>query len=406
MLYLTLAWRNLWRNRRRTGITITSVLVAVLLSTLMQSMQYGSYERMIHNLTGFFMGSMQVQQASYWEEQTVDNSLEASDSLQQAIRKLDNIYAVAPRLQAYALAAGEQKSRAALVLGVDPEEEKKLMQPHNKLKQGAYFSSTDEAAVLIGVGLADYLDIAIGDSLVLLGGGYHGSSAAGKYLVKGLVSYGLPEINNNTIFLPLGSMQLFLGAPERLTAYALTVDKNNRLDQTEQALEKNLPASLQVLSWQEMMPELVQTIEADAAGNIIILAVLYMVVGFGILGTVLMMTAERRYEFGVLLSIGMQRGRLAIIVLLELLMIALIGVVAGIILSIPVVLYFHYNPLQMTGQAAKAIEDMGWEPVIPFSTDPDLFLAQALTILVLTLLVGLYPLVHIFRINPVQSMRD
>lgn len=406
MLYLKIAWRNLWRNRRRTFITITSVFVAVLLSILMQSMQYGSYERMIHNVSGFFMGSLQVQQKAYWEEQTVDNSLEASDALQQQMASLANVAVVAPRLQTYALAAGQSKTRASLVMGIDPEREKELMQPQNKLVAGQYFNAPDEQAVLIGKGLANYLGLQLGDSLVLLGGGYHGSSAAGKYLIKGIVSYGLPELNNTTVFLPLQSMQTFLMSPERLTAYAITVDNINRLDQTEQQLKEALPADMRVMSWGEMMPELVQTIEADSASNVIMLGVLYMVVGFGILGTVLMMTAERKYEFGVLLSIGMQRGRLAFTVLLELILIALIGVLLGVLLAVPVVLHFHYNPLELSGQAAKAIEEMGWEAVIPFSTDPSLFTDQALIILVLTLLVALYPVLHIFRINPVQSMRD
>lgn len=406
MLYLTLAWRNLWRNRRRTLITITSVFIAVLLSILMQSMQHGSYERMIHNVSGFFMGYIQVQQKDYWEEQTVDNSLSASDSLRQLIRSVENVETVAPRLQAFALAAGEDKTRAAMVMGIDPEAEQGLMQPNNKLIEGSYFASTNEPSILIGKGLAKYLELSVGDSLVLLGGGYHGSSAAGKYLVKGVVSYGLPELNNNLVFLPIGSMQQFLMAPERLTAYALTIDKINKLEETHEQLSSSLPAELNVMTWQEMMPELIQTIEADSAGNVIVLAVLYMVVGFGILGTVLMMSAERKYEFGVLVSIGMQRGKLALTVFLELILIALIGVSTGALLAIPVVLYFHYNPMELTGEAAKAIEDMGFEAVIPFSTNPSLFTDQALTILILTLLVSLYPLIHIFRLDPVNSMRD
>ncbi|EMR01981.1 ABC transporter permease [Cesiribacter andamanensis] len=406
MLYPKIAWRNLWRNRRRTLITISSVVGAVLLAILMQSMQYGSYERMIHNVSGFFIGAMQVQQQDYWQEQTVDNSLPASEALQQQLAGLRNVAVVAPRLQTYALAAGREKSRAALVLGIDPEQEKGLMQPQNKLVAGSYFSGANEQAVLLGRGLAEYLGLQPGDSLVLLGGGYQGSSAAGKYLIKGLVSYGLPEINNNMLFLPLGSMQAFLAAPERLTAYAISVDKINRLPSTESEVREVLPAGLQVMSWSAMMPELVQAIEADAAGNIIMLAVLYMVVGFGILGTVLMMTAERRYEFGVLLSIGMPRATLALTVLLELLLIALIGVVIGALLAIPIVLYFHHNPLELSGAAAQAIEEMGWEAVVPFSTDPSLFLWQACIILALTLLLAFYPMLHIFRLNPVQSMRE
>jgi ABC-type lipoprotein release transport system permease subunit len=406
MLYPKIAWRNLWRNRRRTLITITSVVGAVLLAILMQSMQYGSYERMIHNVSGFFIGAMQVQQESYWQEQSVDNSLPASQHLQQQLAGIGNVAVVAPRLQAYALAAGQEKSRAALVLGVDPEQEKHLMQPQNKLVAGTYFSAPNEQAVLLGRGLADYLGLQPGDSVVLLGAGYQGSSAAGKYLIKGLVSYGLPEINNTTIFLPLGSMQAFLVAPERLTAYAISLENINRLPRTKGQIREVLPADLQVMSWSDMMPELVQTIEADAAGNIIMLSVLYMVVGFGILGTVLMMTAERKYEFGVLLSIGMPRAYLAFTVLLELILIALIGVLIGALLAIPIVLYFHHNPLELGGAAAQAIEEMGWEAVVPFSTDPSLFVWQVLIILILTLLVALYPVLHIFRLNPVQSMRD
>jgi len=134
--------------------------------------------------------------------------------------------------------------------------------------------------------------------------------------------------------------------------------------------------------------------------------VLYIVIAFGMFGTFLMMTAERKYEFGILLSIGMKRLKLQITVFMEILLMSLMGVIAGILISTITILYFYANPIQMGAQMQEAYEAYGIEAVMEFSTDPSIFYSQAWAIFVIALILSFYPLLVLFRLNPAKAMRE
>jgi ABC-type lipoprotein release transport system permease subunit len=170
-------------------------------------------------------------------------------------------------------------------------------------------------------------------------------------------------------------------------------------------LQSELPDGLVALDWPVLMPELVQAIQADRGSSYIILMILYMVVGFGILGTVVMMTAERKYELGVMLSIGTSRGLLMRMMILEMAFITLLGTLIGMVASLPILLYFHWNPLEFTGEMAEAILEYGMEPFIRFSLDPMIPLIQGAVILMLTALISLQPVIHMRKLDAVSSMR-
>lgn len=405
MFYLKLAWRNIWRNKRRTLITTFSIVLAVVLSSFTRSMQIGTYDQMIQNSAGMYTGYLQIHQNGYWDKPTLDNSFATSDSLMKKIASTEHVTQVVPRLQSYALAAGQKKSRAAMIVGFDPQAEHSLSDPEEHLFQGKYVTSDTARSVLITEGLASYLNLAVGDSLVLLGQGYHGISAAGVYPIQGIVKYGIPEMNRAMVFLPIGEAQYFFGAYGRLTAASITVDDPHAVNDVQNEIQSKLDGPFEVMTWRQLMPELVQAIEADSGSGMIILLVLYIVVGFGILGTILMMTAERQYELGVMLSIGTSRSRLGSMLLLELLLLALVGIILGFAGSVPLVWYFHLNPIHFTGDAAAAMRQYGMEPIIPFSTDPTIILGQALIILSITAAISFYPMWHAHKLNPIKAMR-
>lgn len=407
MLVIKLAWRNIWRNKRRTIITTLSIVVAVFLSAITRSTQEGQYDNMIENTVGTFTGYIQIQQKNYRDNPTLDNSLEATDSLFAIIRSQQSISSINPRIESYALAAVTEQSRPAMIMGIDVEAEKNLSRPQEKLVKGSYFESNSEQAAIIGRELLKRLDAQIGDSLVLIGQGYHGMNATGLYPIKGVVSFPNPEMNRSLVYLPLGTAQYFFSADDRLTSIALNLGDIRNMESTIQSLKQQLPSDeYQVLGWPEMMPELEQAIQVDRASGIIILLILYMVVGFGILGTVLMMIAERNYEFGVMLSVGTPRKTIAKILSLEVLIMSLMGAAIGILLSIPVAWYFNVNPIDLSGAMATAVEQYNMTPELKFSTSPDIFTAQAVIVFLITLLFSIIPILRAAKLNPIEAMKS
>ena len=405
-MYITLAWRNIWRNKRRSLITIGSITFAVLLACFMRSMQLGSYERMIDSAARFYTGYIQIHQNGYWKDKTLDNSFPDSQELKDHVAAVPGVEAVVPRLESFTLASFNQKTKGGLILGIDPEQEDALTRVKEKVTQGQYLEANDQA-VMVSEGLAGYLHIGIGDSLVLISQGYHGTNAVGIYPVKGIMKFPSPAQNNGTIYLPLKEAQWFFAAPDMLTSLSLVVEKATLVDEIVTNLTSTLDTTAyEVMGWQTLMPDLVQGIEIDNISGRIMVWILYSVIGFGMFGTFLMMTAERMYEFGVMMSIGMKRLTMQFTIFLEMAIMSAIGVIAGICITLPFLTYYAHNPIYFTGESAEAIEKFGVEPAYFFSLQPSIFYNQAWAIFIMAFILGLYPLFVIQKLKPVKAMRE
>ncbi|HEX5168082.1 MAG TPA: FtsX-like permease family protein [Cyclobacteriaceae bacterium] len=404
-MYLTLAWRNVWRNKRRSLITIISITFAIVLACFMRSMQLGSYARMIDNSVRFYTGHIQLHKKGYWEDRIIDNSMAYDSSLIRRLSGVEGVEILVPRLESFALASFQNKTKGILVLGVDPDKEDSLTSIHDKLVSGKYLAHDDEG-VLIAQGLADYLGIQAGDTLTLLSQGYHGANAAGLFPVRGIVKFPLPEQNNRTLYMSLTKAQWFYAAPDLITSISLLIDDPDKTHSLVQEIKTMTDReTIEVMGWRELSPDLVQGIELDNISGKVMLWILYMVIGFGMFGTYLMMTAERRYEFGVVVALGMRRLRLQALVFLEILLMTIIGVISGVLLSLPLLIYFYYHPIRYGEEAAKAIESFGVEAVYLFSLDVTIFTNQAYAIFFMALLLSAYPLWVIQKMKVVESMR-
>ncbi len=405
-MHIILAWRNIWRNKRRSFITIASITFAVLLASSMRSVQLGAYERMIKNAAGFYTGYIQVHKNGYWDEKIIDNSMPQDAELIKIIEATKGVQVAVPRVESFVLASFGTKTKGSLVMGIDPEKEDALTKIKSKLVAGEYLEINDKA-VLVAEGLAEYLKVGVGDSLVLIGQGYHGSNAAGIYPIKGIVKFPVPDQNNQTVYLPLKESQWLFDVAGRLTSIALVVEQVQQIDRIMAEISAQVSTEqLEIMGWRELMPDLVQGIEIDNLSGKVMLWILYAVIGFGMFGTFMMMTAERMYEFGVMMSVGMKRLIMQWIIVLEMGMMASIGVVLGICISLPFLIYYHNNPIMLTGEAAAAIENFGIEAGYFFSLQPSLFYNQAWAIFFMALILGFYPIYVIQKLKPVEAMRE
>ena len=401
----SLAWRNLWRNRRRTFITAASIMFAVLFASAMTSLQKGAWNHMVNNVVNFYYGFAQIQDEGYQEDQSLDLAFTWDPEKLDLSDHIDGLYSTVPRLESFALASHGEKSSGILLIGTDPERENELTGLSRRVVEGSYLSSGDKA-VLPANGLKEVLNIELGDTLVLISQGYQGSNAAGKYEVKGFVNFGSPELNKSMIFMPLPEAQWFYNTDDKITTATLHIKDETEVDRVVSNVQSNLPEEgFRVLDWKELIPELLQAKALDEAGGLVVILILYLIISFGIFGTILKMASEREYEFGVLISIGMRRGKLALLVWLEMIFIGIIGAIAGIMISIPIVAYFQYNPIRFTGDYAKAYEKFGVEPILPAQLDANILLMQASFVFLITSVLALYPYLKIKSLKPVQALR-
>tara|TARA_B100001093_G_C26518353_1_gene880643 strand:- start:139 stop:837 length:699 start_codon:yes stop_codon:yes gene_type:complete len=229
--------------------------------------------------------------------------------------------------------------------------------------------------------------------------------AVGAFPVGGILDMKNPNLNNVSVFMPLSTAQEFLSAKGMLSHLIISKAAYGDEDALSNSLKERLGENYEIMTWREMMPELEQIIQADSAGGLVMIFILYMIITFGIFGTVLMMTQERKYEFGVVVSIGMKKFKLMITMVYETIFLTSIGVLAGILCSRPIVLYYHNNPFRFPEEQVKMMENQGFEAIIPFMSTYDIPITHGLTIFFISLLICIYPIVTIYKLNPIKAMK-
>lgn len=399
-----LAWRNLWRNKSRTGITIASVFFAVLLSVMLTAIQRGAMQNLMKGVVSFYSSYIQVHKKGYFDEQTLDNVLDLNGGAMATIKAQKNVTLVSPRLESFALGSTGESTEGCMVVGILPSNEKNLIQLAKKVKSGTYMADTD-TGIMIAEGLANKLNLKVNDTLVLLGQGYEGVTAAAKYPVRTILSYGSPQLNSHLLYMPLWQAQQFLSADDKATSLVISVSDENLVNEIKSGLQKSLPSGYEVITWQQMIPDIVQLVKSKEASEFVVVLLLYMLVSFGIFATLLMMMNERKFEMGMLMGIGMKKGKLAQMILLETIFVSVVGCIAGLAASIPVAYFFKSHPLHFGGQLKQMYESLGFEATIPTSTDPSIFYNQFVTIIIISLLLGIYPVFRIFRMNALNAMK-
>ena len=403
-MLIKLAWRNIWRNKKRSLITITAILIAVFLAIMMRSMQLGMYDNMIQNVVGSYSGHVQIHNEGYWDEQTIDNTFTDNDSLNQSIENREDVSVVTKRIQSGCLSSFNDQSKFVFVTGIELEKEQRMTDWNKRLLEGELLKEENNA-INIGKGIAKYYSLKVGDTMVFIGQGYHGMQAVGAFPVGGILDMKNPNLNNVSVFMPLSTAQEFLSAKGMLSQLIISKASYGDEDALSNSLKERLGETYEVMTWREMMPELEQIIQADSAGGLVMIFILYMIITFGIFGTVLMMTQERKYEFGVVVSIGMKKFKLMITMVYETIFLTSIGVLAGILCSRPIVLYYHNNPFRFPEEQVKMIENQGFEAIIPFMSTYDIPITHGLTIFFISLLICIYPIITIYKLNPIKAMK-
>jgi len=403
-MILKLVWRNIWRNKRRTLITMASVTFAVILAVTMKSLQKGVFDHLVKNVVNFHSGYIQIHKNGYHDEQILDNSFDFSDTLIQSVRKNHNVTGAVSRIESFALASSESSTHGCLVVGTQPGNENAMTGLKSKVISGQYFNDEDNS-VLVAEGLSNKLNLSVNDTLVLLGQGYQGNNAAAKYPVKAIVRYGSPQLNESLVFIPLKAAQLFYSAEQKITTLAVNIASPELLDETAKDLKVATGKEFELLTWKEMMPEIESHIRSDENNFYIFIGMLYLLIAFGVFGTAIMMLAERKYEMGMLMAVGMKKINLALILMSETILISTLGTIAGFLISFPIVKYFELHPIRFGGKMAQAYKSFGFEALWPASTDISIFITQSIIVLCLALIIGLFPLFKVLRMDAVTAMK-
>ena len=401
-----LAWRNLWRQPRRTWLTAGAMVFSNVLLVFLISLQFGTYEMMIENTLKAFTGHLQVQAPGYKDEQKMRQSIPAVASLATDLRGSLDTGAVAARGFAFALASSADRSYGIQVVGVEPEFEPRVSSLPGLIDDGRYLDEGDAAEIVIGKVLADNLRIGVGDELTLIGSGLDGSFAAGIVNVVGIFDSGTADIDRGFAETPLVYFQDTFSMGDHGHSVVINAPGLPQVGDYTTRTVSLLPkeATLVVHDWNALVPGLRQAIEADLASAWFMYLVLIVLVAFSVLNTQLMSVLERTKEFGIVMSLGLTPGRLGRLVMLETALMGGLGLAIGAGLGALLVVWLSHQGFSYPGLEEMASRFNLPDRMYPQASIPAILLGPTI-VFIATLLAALYPALRLNWLNPVQAMR-
>jgi len=403
---LAIAWRNIWRNKRRSLLTLMAVAAACTLLIFMMAMQKGSYASMISNTVGAQSGHIQVQHVDYLEDGALESAVPCPGDIIAAVSNTAHVVAVAPRISAPVLASHGNHTFGALLLGVDPELEKGLSRIPHVVSTGRWLETDDREGVVLGHLLATNLSVGVGDEIVFLGQARDGSTAAARQTVRGIFEFGMDEMDRAVLVGHIGMVGETHAMEDAATAVAVLLDTDKKRGAAAAGMRAALAdeADLAVREWPELLPGVMQTIRMDWNTGLIMYAVLVLVVAFGVANTFLMAFLERIREYGVLLSLGMGPVRMGLMAYTESVLLTLAGLVVGTGVGSAWAYWLQVHGWEFTSEG-HLTSKYGVDPVIYGELSWEVVGWAVGIVFVMTVAMAVYPAVKASRLRPVEAMR-
>lgn len=406
-IILRLAWRNLWRHKRRTWLTASAIAFITVLMVFLITLQLGSYDLMVDSSLRIFTGQMQVQREGYLDKPQIRTIIPDALTLAQRLRQNPALSGVgiAVRAQSFALAASGTRSFGVQVVGTEPEFEARVSTIPGLIKAGRYLSGASAQEVVLGASLAKNLKVKVGDDLTLLGSALDGSVAATIVPVVGIFESGMRDLDRVLVEMPLRTFQDVFGMGQAAHAIALLAPDIEQLPLLQREVDRELPPAsrLVALDWERLIPGLKQLIQADWTTAWFTYIALIVVVTFSILNTFIMSVLERTREFGIMLALGATPLRIGTLVFIETALLALIGLLIGLGIGILIA-----ATLSKVGFTYPGLEELMGQYGLPGMIYPKLNATSILlgpaVILAFILLAALYPALRIRKLQPVEAI--
>jgi ABC-type lipoprotein release transport system permease subunit len=410
----TLAWRNIWRNRRRTLITLFSIAFGTLLAVLMTGIGDSSYAEMINHAARLGGGHVIVQHRDYLELPSLEKVVRAEPALLDAIAAEPEVRAVVPRIAGAAMLATSTNNVGAAIIGVDPtREDPTTLGLVESITQGQMFAGPDDEGIILGKILAENLELEIGKKVVYTVTDKTGEIANGLARVSGILETGALEVDAGTALLPIDALREVLGyEPNEATQLAIFVDDHRVSAKLAAGLGAKLEAQLGedavVLPWFTAQPDLAGFVEMKVTGSLIFQMIVTILIAAGIFNTLFVSVMERMRELGILAAIGFSSRQLFGLVVWESLWLGLCGILAGVLLTAWPYHYFStvgFDTSVMMGEGTAQVSGVSMSPILYVELYPIHALYIGLAIVFATLAAGLYPAYKAGRVSPVEAIR-
>jgi putative ABC transport system permease protein len=402
MILMKLSWRNIWRNKRRTLIILISIIVGVAGLLLTDAFSTGMIKQMLNNNIDGHYAHIQIYNDKYYDNKIIENNIEYSDNI-RSLLKNEKVEAYSERIEIFGLLTSAANSSGVNIIAVEPEKEKQVSNMHQTVIHGNYLSGNSNE-IFIGENLAEKLEVEVGDKLVAVCNAVDGSVINELFRVSGIFKSNSSEFNKSYVYIPLSDAQHMLEAVSAITNIAIKLKDVNQAEQFKNELNQNLNGGIVAKDYKELLPMLISMINMYFQFIIIYYLIIGFAVVLGIINTTLMSVFERIQEFGVLLSIGMARKSIFIMILLESAFVGIIGSLIGIALGAIILIPLMGSGIDLS-VFADSLSSFGVGNIIYPEIGTHTILYSLFTIPVSAVLGALYPAIKTLKLQPTDAMR-
>ncbi len=399
-----LGWRNIWRNKRRTFVILTAVVIGVWSMIFLGALMRGIADRMVENSISTLTGHIQIQSAGYRNDPVIENRIQEPGKILNALDVLPAETLWAPRLRANAVASNARHSGGLTMVGIDPAREAKVSFIGNAVTDGRYIEEDDPYGILVGRALLEKFETRVGNKLVLMSQGADGEIASRAFRIAGVFDAELESTEKSYVFVNIKAAQGMLKVDDDLSEIAILLDGYRDADAVADGLRKVVAdENTLVYTWKQLVPMVAAVLKMYDGFIFFWFVVVFVAMGFGLVNTILMAVFERVREFGLLRSIGMKPRLVIAEVLAESFYLLAIGTFAGNALGFATVFALSGEGIDLSAFAA-GMEFAGMSRVIvPVVYLKDVVVAD-LTVFILGLSISMYPAVKASRFSPVEAM--
>lgn len=403
-LYLKIAIRNLFRNKRRTLIAGTAIGIGLAALIFTDALIIGMEQNMVASATESFLGEGQIHLAGFRESFAVESTIANQKETIEQLKRESMVSHLTRRVMSFAMITSPSNLSSVNMVGIDPSSERYLSQIDEAITAGSYFAGDDKHDILIGSKLAEILEVKIGSRVVLTVAQAHsGDLSQEMFRVSGIYHFNVKEMDRAMVFVRLSQAQQMLGLGDGIHQIALRfADAGHGRDRSLPFWNRYSQHGNEAVSWTVLLPELEAAFELSHFMTWIVGLILFGVVALGIINTLFMSLHERMFEFGVLRAVGTRSSAMARLIIFEAGALAGLSIVLGTILgflatSITAKIGIDYTGIEFSGVTFREL----LYPVL----QPDQFVIYPLAVFLFTVVMGLYPALFAAKMSPAKAMR-
>lgn len=407
---MKMAWRNLWRNRRRTILTLVSIAFGTLLAVIFTGFGDSSYSNMIDMAARMGGGHVTLQHPDYLDRPALTRTVPGTREKAARALQHPDVSRVTVRITGAVMLSTARESSGAGFMAIDPQaEDQDTLAVFDTLVEGKMFESSEDDGIILGRKLAENLNVKLGRKVIYTFTDKQGQIVSGLARVSGIIKTGAPSADASLCLLPIGTVRDVLGyAEDEATLVAFFLNDNRQSDEVKAHFKKVFGSAPGVYTWLETQPELAGFISMKTSGSQMFEMLIMILVAAGIFNTLFVSVMERLREFGILMAIGTSPGHLFRLVMWESLFLGLMGLVAAALLTAWPYYYMNQTGVDfsaMIGEGGAEIAGVGMDPVMYVAIYPENAVTICVAVLLATLLAGLYPAIKAGRVAPVDTIK-